>query len=810
MDAERYARLRALFDAVAELSVAERNAYLSAHDTDAILAREVLELIEQSERRNMEQLQRPLHSALTAVSIEVKPGDRFGVWRVERALAEGGMGAVYLVARHDGHYQQTAALKFIKGCARAEAIAYFARERQLLASLAHPQIARLLDGGANADGRPYLVMEYVDGVAIDQYCRAQKLDVDAVLELFVSACAAVAFAHRQLVVHCDLKPSNLLVTKDGRPILLDFGIAQLTHRVGADDTLTVDAETAQAIAYTPRYASPEQRRGEGVTTASDVYSLGIVLRELLAIALPDGDPGQELQSLIAKATHAHATQRYVSVDAMCADIFCYQQQRPLSAMPAAPSYRLRKLLRRRWPVLLAAATFAVTVVVFTGKVMIESQRAMLESARAKRAEQLAVNERDVANTERDRASRAEASAQRVNAFLGSVLSSVDPDNARNMDRSLMQSVLSQAAAKAETELHDRPRELREIATVIADSYYSISDFAQAVRHYELAQANLNREETRSANGIETIQLLQKHANALIELGQLDAAGAMLERGLAQASEQLGAEHELTLYFRTLQAKQLFHAGRREQGLALAEDNYLRMQQAKVRDPSIWFEQLNLTAILNSDSGRFERAEVLLKEAIALATENYGAASARTLRTRNSLAVLLLQSQRHAEAVQLLRPLARDVDTYLGKNHLLAISLLSNLGIALRFTGEHKQSGAYYVEAHARAVASFGAAHSLSLELANNLAIYELSNGQAQQALRRIDAVLSMAQPTHARLHPFMVEALRTRARALSANRQVTGARATWREVIARDLELYGAKDEQTRTDQAALAKLPTR
>jgi hypothetical protein len=155
-------------------------------------------------------------------------------------------------------------------------------------------------------------------------------------------------------------------------------------------------------------------------------------------------------------------------------------------------------------------------------------------------------------------------------------------------------------------------------------------------------------------------------------------------------------------------------------------------------------------------------------------------------SRNSLAVLLLQSKRQAEAVQLLRPLAKDVDSYLGENHVLAISLLSNLGIALRLSGEERLSGEYYVNAHARALAAFGENYSLTLELANNLAIYELRNAQAPRALRRIDDVLEIIEPSYAKLDPLLVGALRTRARALAAMGQIEIARVAWREVIARD------------------------
>ena len=170
--------------------------------------------------------QRPLPQ-LGGAETELDEGDRLGAWRLVRRLAKGGMGAVYLAERADGHFEQRAAIKLIRGVPSAEMLAHFTRERQILATLQHPNIARLLDGGSTPAGQPYLVMEYVEGEPIDAYCKAHALPLDARLRLFEEVCGAVQFAHQRLIVHCDLKPSNVLVRADGTPVLLDFGIAKL-------------------------------------------------------------------------------------------------------------------------------------------------------------------------------------------------------------------------------------------------------------------------------------------------------------------------------------------------------------------------------------------------------------------------------------------------------------------------------------------------------------------------------------------------------------------------------------------------------
>ena len=352
MQAERYGRIRALYEQVIECPPDQRATLLARQDIPADIVAEVLALCRASDDSDTAALNRPRDALLSAASAaQPAVGDVFGAWRLVAEIGHGGMGRVFRVERNDGHYAQTAALKFIKGVAAEAAVSLFTRERQLLARLQHPHIARLIDGGATPEGRPYLVMDYIDGQPIDVWCSAQRPVRDVLLDLFVAACGAVSHAHRQLVVHCDLKPLNILVTTRGEPVLLDFGIAQLSDRIG--DAQHPDASSASSAGYTPRYASPEQRRGERVSIASDVYSLGVVLGEMIERAGLAAD--RELAALIARATHAQATMRYASVDALCEDIARLRTHRPLQALPATVHYRLSKFVRRRWAALLGAA-----------------------------------------------------------------------------------------------------------------------------------------------------------------------------------------------------------------------------------------------------------------------------------------------------------------------------------------------------------------------------------------------------------------------------------------------------------------------
>ncbi len=341
-----------------------------------------------------------------------EPGSRLGAWELLRQLDSGGMGVVFLARRADGAYQQQAAIKFVytdhlvlDPRHRAELVARFENERQLLARLEHPNIARILDGGETAAGQPWLAMEYVDGPSLLAWCELARLDVSARVDLFRKVCAGVQAAHRHLIVHRDLKPHNILVGSDGEPRLLDFGIARLLD-VDAAGAGTSTRTQTRFIAMTPAYASPEQLRQESLTTASDIYSLGVVLFELLAGtrpyrldgmsslqgerlistgsrpalrkallegALPDAERrarlariGSDLERIVGKAMHPDPERRYESAQALADDLQRHLDGRPVTAHPDTLGYRIGKFVRRHRLGTAAAALALTAILVASG------------------------------------------------------------------------------------------------------------------------------------------------------------------------------------------------------------------------------------------------------------------------------------------------------------------------------------------------------------------------------------------------------------------------------------------------------------
>lgn len=340
---ERFAQLRESFHRLLACADSERAAYLQRVEAeDAELAQALRGLLATLDEADL----------APAAPADAR-GQQFGPYRIVEQIGRGGMGVVYRAERIDGAFEQQVAIKLLPAGTRSrELVQRFLRERRILARLAHPNIARLLDGGVSADGRPWLAMEYVLGVPLLDHCAGVPLPRR--VELLIELCGAVAYAHSQLVVHRDIKPSNVLVDRDGRPRLLDFGIARL------EDDSELSATETGVRALTPRFAAPEQLRGERATTAADVYALGGLLHQ----CLQDGAPARraELLRIAAKASAAEPAQRYASAAALADDLRDWLQQRPLRSGIGSPRARLRSLWVHQRAALVGTAAVVLALV----------------------------------------------------------------------------------------------------------------------------------------------------------------------------------------------------------------------------------------------------------------------------------------------------------------------------------------------------------------------------------------------------------------------------------------------------------------
>ena len=491
-----------------DLPLDERQAYIDAAcGDDETLRGEICGLL-MADRQASGFLVDPGQSAGFVASV-VSTGDLIGAYRVLEVLGQGGMGVVYLAERADGSFKHRVALKVNFPSRNDEStLRRLRQERQILAGLEHPNIARLVDGGKTEAGAPYFVMEHVDGKKIDEYCDARRLSVRKRLDLFLEVCGAVRYAHQNLIVHRDLKPSNILVTERGVPKLLDFGIAKVLDVESFAGT--VDATRTGLTPMTPRYASPEQLLGKPITTASDVYSLGVLLYELLTGCQPMAAEGKapserismltegtlrppsavvagrddrtddgprarsrarnssvkglqkslsgDLDNILLKALRWEPTRRYGSVGGLAEDLRRYLEGQPVKARPETFVYVAGKFIRRHRVAVSGATAALLMIGTLSGAALVQSQR--LET------------ERDRVLIERDRTALERDKAKAVSEFLTSIFEASDHGNDVPSETTARE-LLERGAELAEVELKDRPHLLFAVLDTIGGVYVTM-------------------------------------------------------------------------------------------------------------------------------------------------------------------------------------------------------------------------------------------------------------------------------------------------------------------------------------------------
>ena len=799
-------KVRELFEAACELSPPRRQAFLAqACDDDAGLRAEVESLLECSERApdfmggSAAKAFPELFEDDQAASVV---GRRLGPYRLRRLLASGGMGAVYLAVRADDDRELNVAVKLIKcRLVNEETLRRFRTERQTLGRLDHPYIARLLDGGVTSDGVPYLVMEYVNGTPIDRFCDERKLTTAQRLRLFLQVCSAVSYAHRNLVVHRDLKPNNVLVADDGThgvPKLVDFGIAKVLNgrQDAADPTITAHR------VMTPEYASPEQIRGEPITTASDVYSLGIILFELLTGRRPyrfrsrspheierticDQEPERpsttidriedrrrlsgDLDEIVLTALRKEPQRRYASVEQLAEDIRRHLGGLPVSARRASQRYRAAKFIRRHRAAVTAAAVIALLLV---GAVVLTAWQ-----SRQTRAEALKVS--------------------RVNSFLTGMLASVDT-NAALGPHGAVRNMLDEATQAIEAgALDGQPVVEASVRMTVGMTYLQLGLTEPAQPHLEGALDIRRREFGHRHPGVaESLDALGMLARAK---GELRKAERLYGEALEQRRELLGEQH--ADYAQTLNNLGVLlrntgelHAAEKHLREALRIRRAVWVEQARgaVPDPvdsrrrcgDVATTLVNLAAVLKNE-GRLDEAEDLYRESLTLFLEALGREHYRIAVVLNNLALLLTDRGRYREAEPLFREGLVIRRKVFGNEHQATATGLKNLALLLARRERYAEAEVLYREALSLGRKLPGDRQRLANTL-TNLADLLASVGEYDEAeaLCREALAIRADRPGHPRAATSMV----VLARVHLGRDDAAGAELLLREAVA----IYAAK-----------------
>ncbi len=597
---------------------------------------------------------------------EPPPPERLGAWRVGEKLGAGGMGEVWAAERAEGGFTQRAAVKLVRsGMASREVVARFAVERQLLARLEHPAIARLLDGGIAPDGRPWFAMERIAGLPIDRFAADRGLDVDARLRLFLAVCEAVDFAHRSLVVHRDLKPSNILVTSDGQPKLLDFGLAKLLEPP-PEDGVESGATRTELRALTPAYAAPEQILGEPVTTTTDVYSLGVILYELLTGALPHrrrsssptalaadvahetierpslrlrrlaaGHPREarqrkrlegDLDTIVLKALAREPERRYVSVAALAADLSAHLAGRPISARPDTAGYRLSKFIRRHRLGVAAAGLVLVSLVGGLSVSIVQTRRANAAAAEAELE-----------------ARRAE----RVKGFLISVFEQADPNRSMGAEMPARQ-ILTEGVERLTTELADEPEVRAELYDAVAHIQGGLGLLDEGLASAKLAAAE--RARLFGPRSREHAQSLVTVGRALLALGRVEEAGRRFEEAVLHfesAGEARSVDCAAALSGR---GEVKLMTGDLAGSLVDERRAYEICVAALGETDARTLEHLSNIAVLQTEAGTFAEAVGIFRRILAVLEPAEGADAPKVLNIVLNLATALDSAGASAEAL----------------------------------------------------------------------------------------------------------------------------------------------------------------
>ena len=791
MPAEPLRNIEDIVRRAAAVGPHERLAYVrNACGGDTALYEAVIERVSASWMIDLNDHERAHEDVALALGESRSPGELIGLYRILRVLGQGGMGEVYLCERADDQYRKQVAIKLVsRGLISRQVQTRLRTERQILATLDHPNIARLLDGGTTEDGVPYLVMEYVDGEPIDEFCDRRELTVAERLQLFQVVCSAVQAAHRNLIVHRDLKPSNILVTADGTPKLLDFGIAKLLDV--RQTTHTVAMTQADIRILTPDHASPEQIRGQHITTASDVYVLGVLLYELLAGCRPfrvEGlrlidierviceqqplAPSQtlaaapasgvdvertaaqrrttaarlrrqlagDLDNIVMMAMRKEPERRYGSVELLSADIANHARGMPVMARKDTWGYRTRKFVSRHTLGVSLAGGLMVLLAAFAVAMYVQADRIR--------------EQRDEANAQRARAEAEGERATQVSNFLVDLFRRSDPTEHLG-EKMTADEILERGARRIDVELKQDP-------------------------------------ETQS-------HMMEAIGRVYLSAGKTDSALPLLERALELRRTLFGAEHVMTA-----SSMQSLAAARRGKGdFAEAEKllrEALRIQEEKLgADHETVATTLASLAAVLTDRGALDAAEKIYRQSLAIYVDKGNERDPGASEVMNGLANVYTFRGDHAAAEALYRR-ALDIDREVrGTSHPDVAIEMANLATAIQMQGKLAAAEPLYVESIEILRRVNGAEHPHTIMILANYGWFLQLKGEFDQSERVLREVLALRQRTLGEEHVLvgydrsnLADVLYERARFNEAEKLYGEAIANFERTLGPDHQYVAA------------------
>jgi tetratricopeptide (TPR) repeat protein len=734
---------------------------------------------------------------------EPAPPKTVGPWQILREIGRGGMGVVYLAERSGEQFRQLAALKLVRPSGGSEELlARFRRERQILASLNHPSIARLLDGGRAGDGSPYLAMEYVEGQPLATYCRQRGLGLDERLRLVVKICDAVQHAHARLVVHRDLKPSNILITEAGEPRLLDFGIAKLLAETDTDTSIT-----RRGLALmTPAYAAPEQLRGETVSTATDVYALGVILYELLTgrQCFPNGkrqatgdeagdaEPTRpslavkdkplrrrlagDLDTIVMMSLRQDPARRYASVEALARDIERHLAGLPVSARPDTVAYRARKFVRRhRWGVAVSAT--AVLVLVAVAVTMAEQARRIAR--------------------QRDR-------AERVSHFLVELFAVSSPLGEGGSVTA--REILDRGAQRIERELTAEPEVQGDLMDTMGRVYWEIGLLGKAEQLF--TRAVQVRSQVYGVDDVRTLRSKSGLGNILVREGRFADGVRILSETVDGERRGLGANHTDTLQTMNDLAFWLGVIGRYTEAEQLHREvlRARRQRHGTEHGDTVW-SMTDLGLILMRQ-GRFDEAEALMTEALAIwgrikqpgNTDRFNEAL-----FRGNLAGVYQRQGRYGEAESYFVEALADIERVMGAENPHTLSAMKDLAAFYCVTGRYDESEKLQAKTLEISRRVLGARNAETLQSAYWLAVVYREQGRLRESDALQVETLALQREELGSDHPDTLLSIGNAARVLGRQGALAEAEKLLRQTLEAQRQKFGPQHPDTAESLYGLA-----